>query len=125
MVLLTKDSKKCFRGSVTHSSELQRRPYFNPCRKTYHNLEAEELLETHADYYLKVVLLGDTGVGKTRLFKDFSFIYKKVKSERLITEHEKINVGCVNRLLNVRNESVLLRLYDTAGMHYMIQFDIN
>ncbi|XP_052799185.1 uncharacterized protein LOC128230785 [Mya arenaria] len=115
MVLLRKGNgtMKFVRGSVVHPTELKEKHYFNHRNETYKKQEA--IQEAQADYYLKVVLLGDVGVGKTRLANDYSSIYKKPKSERRIIEREKRTVECVNRVLNVRNLSVLLRLYDTAG----------
>ena len=70
---------------------------------------------TRYDSLLKIVLIGDTNVGKTAFFE--SFLYKKQR-----TEHPTIGVDFGFKIINIVNNNlrepskdIKIQLWDTAG----------
>src|SRR5579872_397616 len=62
------------------------------------------------DYVVKLVLVGDSGVGKTSLLKRFTT--SRFPTETLTT----IGVDFDSKLLKLGGRTVRLSVYDTAGM---------
>ena len=67
------------------------------------------------DHNFKVLILGNSGVGKTSLARRFVDASSPDISSRDISPSHTIGVDFLERSLSVRGERVTVQLWDTAG----------
>ncbi len=72
-------------------------------------IRAGSILENEHDYIVKVVIVGDSAVGKTNIISRYA------KNE--FTEKTKATIGCefANKTISVVNTKIKLQIWDTAG----------
>jgi len=72
-------------------------------------LKTNSYLENDHDYMVKVVVVGDSGVGKTNI------ISRYLKNE--FNENSKSTIGCefANKTIRVANIKIKFQIWDTAG----------
>jgi len=72
------------------------------------------------DYLFKVVLIGDSGVGKSNLLSRFT------KNEFSLESKSTIGVEFATRSIHVDDKIVKAQIWDTAGqerLHFYLRFD--
>ena len=77
--------------------------------------------EDDYDYLFKVVLIGDSGVGKSNLLSRFT------KNEFSLESKSTIGVEFATRSLNVDSKVVKAQIWDTAGQErfvYLLIFEL-
>ncbi|CAK69460.1 unnamed protein product (macronuclear) [Paramecium tetraurelia] len=65
--------------------------------------------ENEYDFLFKIILIGDSGVGKTNILQRF------VKNEFILDSKPTIGVEFSTKTINVENKSVKCQIWDTAG----------
>ncbi|XP_052228766.1 uncharacterized protein LOC127842982 isoform X2 [Dreissena polymorpha] len=75
----------------------------------------DTVLEEPPDFYIRLVLLGDGGTGKSRLAKRFSCNTCRSAFKKIPSSVDLKSFEYVDRIIKRENHVVLARLYDTAG----------
>ncbi|GAU32233.1 hypothetical protein TSUD_53600 [Trifolium subterraneum] len=70
------------------------------------------------DYLFKVVLIGDSGVGKSNLLSRFT------KNEFNLESKSTIGVEFATRTLNVDSKVIKAQIWDTAGQESIVDRDL-
>ncbi|RVW43024.1 Ras-related protein RABA1b [Vitis vinifera] len=74
--------------------------------------------EDDYDYLFKVVLIGDSGVGKSNLLSRFT------KNEFNLESKSTIGVEFATRTLNVDGKVIKAQIWDTAGQESFVCFSV-
>jgi Ras-related protein Rab-11A len=62
-----------------------------------------------SDYQLKIVLVGDSGVGKSNIISKFT------KNEFNFESKTTIGVEFASKVVNIDDKSIKVQIWDTAG----------
>lgn len=119
MVLLRLDDNMAACSESEQSGNRSTRTYPNiPAIFRRTNTKAEIIHEQKPDCYIKIVLSGDCGSGKTALLNIFSCSMHQSNYVRRPSYDDNKIVACVDRIMQCSGSQVFVRLYDTAGMQF-------
>lgn len=115
LLILDEDMAAC---SESNKCGISRRRPSIPAMFSRKNTKAEMLHEQKPDCYIKIVLSGDCGSGKTELFNIFSCNTHQSSYVRRPSYDDNKTVAYVDRIIQCSESQVFVRLYDTAGMPF-------
>lgn len=109
---LKKSKKERRRGRKRYKSNIKDTLFFSfsqENQKVTEETMAAYKAEDDYDYLFKVVLIGDSGVGKSNLLSRFT------KNEFSLESKSTIGVEFATRSLNVEGKVIKAQIWDTAG----------
>lgn len=77
-------------------------------KQNHHNIQ-ENVPESRIDYVYKVVVIGDSAVGKTQILSRFT------KNEFCLDSKSTIGVEFQTRTVSIKGKVIKAQIWDTAG----------